>query len=164
MIKNLFIFLILFSIPSYGLDLLQANNAMNMDYSFEEIIYDDEIPIQISQGTIRRLDSSIVINIYSDFSEEYIINSTSILITDKDLNQTQEITLDQIHNPVIEILVNGIKSQSDQYGYELIDNFLIITNDRYKAELKFDNDHLTKITYVDDFNYKHVIKLNVVLG
>tara|TARA_B100000029_G_scaffold511626_1_gene606186 strand:+ start:7536 stop:8030 length:495 start_codon:yes stop_codon:yes gene_type:complete len=164
MIKNLFIVLILFSIPSYGLDLLQANNAMNMDYSFEEIIYDDEIPIQISQGTIRRLDSSIVINIYSDFSEEYIINSTSILITDKDLNQTQEITLDQIHNPVIEILVNGIKSQSDQYGYELIDNFLIITNDRYKAELKFDNDYLTKITYVDDFNYKHVIKLKVVLG
>ncbi len=154
----------MFSIPSYGLDLLQANNAMNMDYSFEEIIYDDEIPIQISQGTIRRLDSSIVINIYSDFSEEYIINSTSILITDKDLNQTQEITLDQIHNPVIEILVNGIKSQSDQYGYELIDNFLIITNDRYKAELKFDNDYLTKITYVDDFNYKHVIKLKVVLG
>ena len=72
--KTLLIFLGILTLDVNS-DIKLLAEALVKDYQFKEIVYENNIAIQESVGTIIRADNKLIVSISSPFSETYKVDA-----------------------------------------------------------------------------------------
>ena len=139
------------------------NNALTQNYSFvERSLSKSDLKIEESAGEILFNDPGLVVNITSPFKERYEVNKDIITIHDIDLEQSRKIKLEDVQSIFLNILLNGLKTESDIYLIKENDypNFMVVPLDDSSAiNFIFDQNNLSLIRYTDSLGIEHGIEL-----
>ena len=95
------IYLILFLLAPFNIDADELDvffTALNKDYLFNEIVYENEFAIQKSNGEIIKKMNQFEVHIKKPFEESYYVSETEIDHIDHDLDQKQTIPMDSINS------------------------------------------------------------------
>ena len=107
------IYLILFLLASLNIDADELDvlfEALNKNYIFNELVYENELAIQKSNGEIIKKTNQFEVHIKQPFEESYYVSETEIDHIDHDLNQKQTIPMNAINSPLIKAFFAANKS------------------------------------------------------
>jgi outer membrane lipoprotein-sorting protein len=139
------------------------NNALTQNYSFvERSLSKSDLKIEESAGEILFNNPGFIVNITSPFKERYEVNKDIITIHDIDLEQSRKIKLEDVQSIFLNILLNGLKTESDIYLIKENDypNFMVVPLDDSSAiNFIFDQNNLSLIRYTDSLGIEHGIEL-----
>lgn len=118
--------------------------------------------IDKSEGIIRRTPEGIMVKVNTPFKEKYELNSNEIIITDVELGQVSTIALNDFDkNPLIEVFVNGLNANSENYKLDFKENTILISSlldEGYnEIEVRFKDNNLYYLKYNDNLNIENLI-------
>ena len=163
--KFSFIFSILFCsvLIEANISIEHLNNELKKDYSFvERSLNQSDLKIESSQGKIIFDQSGISVMVISPFKENYRIEGTTMEIHDVYLDQKQLVDIKTSENFFLNILMNGIVENSDEYQVSINPNSIdIIASDANNVVNFFFNKNslLRLIKYKDSIGVEHGIEL-----
>ena len=163
--KFSFIFSILFfsALIEANISVEHLNNELKKDYFFvERSLNQSDIKIESSQGKIIFDRSGISVVVMSPFKENYRIEGTTMEIHDVYLDQKQLVDIKTSENFFLNILMNGIVENSDEYQVSINPNSIdIIASDANNVVNFFFNKNslLRLIKYKDSIGVEHGIEL-----
>ena len=108
-----------FSINADELDVLVE--ALNKNYLFNEIVYENELVIQKSNGEIIKKMNQFEVHINQPFEESYYVSEAEIEHVDHDLDQKQIIPMDAINSPLIKAFLSSKKMRNSVMGAFVVD-------------------------------------------
>ena len=164
--KFSFIFSILISstLIEANISVEHLNNELKKDYSFvERSLNQSDLKIESSQGKITFDESGVSVVVTSPFEENYRIEGSTMEIYDVYLDQKQVVDIKTSENFFLNILMNGILENSDEYQISLKPSSIdIIGNDENNIVNFFFNKNensLRLIKYKDSIGVEHGIEL-----
>ena len=163
--KFSFIFSILFcsALIEANISVEHLNNELKKDYSFiERSLNQSDLKIESSQGKIIFDQSGISVVVTSPFEENYRIEGSTMEIYDVYLDQMQVVDIRTSENFFLNILMNGIQENSDEYQISSnINSIDIIASDENNTVNFFfdENSLLRLIKYKDSIGVEHGIEL-----
>ena len=162
--KFSFIFSILFysALIEANISVEHLNNELKKDYSFvERSLNQSDLKIESSQGKIIFDQSGISVVVMSPFEENYRIEGSTMEIYDVYLDQKQLVDIRTNENFFLDILMNDIVENSDEYQVSINTNSIdIISSDENNTVNFFFNENsLRLIKYKDSIGVEHGIEL-----
>jgi len=154
--------LILFSLASFSINADELDvffEALNKNYLFNEIVYENELAIQKSNGEIIKKMNQFEVHIKQPFEESYYVSETEIDHIDHDLDQKQTIPMDSINSPLIKAFLSSTKKHLDELDIEIIDNLYLLTTETQTIEFLTKGKQLKKIILFDNLDYRNEITL-----
>ena len=159
----LFLFLLAsFSINADELDVLVE--ALNKNYLFNEIVYENELVIQKSNGEIIKKMNQFEVHINQPFEESYYVSEAEIEHVDHDLDQKQTIPMDSINSPLIKAFLSSKKKHLNKLDIEIIDNLYLLKTETQTIEFLTKGNQIKKIIFLDNLGYRHEITLSLKHG
>ena len=161
------IYLILFLLASLNIDANELDvlfEALNKNYIFNEIVYENELAIQKSNGEIIKKKNKFEVHIKQPFEESYYVSETEIDHIDHDLNQKQTIPMDAINSPLIKAFLSSTKKHLRKLDIEIIDNLYLLSTETQKIEFLTKGNQIKKIIFLDNLGYRHEITLALKHG
>ena len=161
------IYLILFLLASFNIDADELDvfiAALNKDYLFNEIVYENELAIQKSNGEIIKKMNQFEVHIKKPFEESYYVSETDIDHIDHDLDQKQTIPMDAINSPLIKAFLSSTKKHLNNLDIEIIDNLYLLRTETQTFEFLTKEDQIKKIIFLDNLGYRHEITLTLKHG
>tara|TARA_A100001015_G_scaffold319209_1_gene441407 strand:- start:152 stop:643 length:492 start_codon:yes stop_codon:yes gene_type:complete len=156
------IHLILFLLASLNINADELDiffEALNKNYLFNEIVYENELAIQKSNGEIIKKMNQFEVHIKQPFEESYYVSETEIDHIDHDLNQKQTIPMDAINSPLIKAFLSSTKKHFNKLDIEIIDNLYLLSTETQTIEFLTKDNHIKKIIFLDNLGYRHEITL-----
>ena len=141
------IYLILFLLASFNIDADELEvfiAALNKDYLFNEIVYENELAIQKSNGEIIKKMNKFEVHIKKPFEESYYVSETEIDHIDHDLDQKQTIPMDAINSPLIKAFLSSTKKHLNNLDIEIIDNLYLLRTETQTFEFLTKEDQIKK--------------------
>ena len=95
------IYLILYFLASFNVNADELDvffEALNKDYLFNEIVYENELAFEKSNGEIITKMNQFEVHIKQPFEESYYVSETKITHIDHDLDQKQTIPMQAINS------------------------------------------------------------------
>ena len=163
--KFSFIFSILFcsALIEANISVEHLNNELKKDYSFvERSLNQSDLKIESSQGKIIFDQSGISVFVMSPFKENYRIEGSTMEIYDVYLDQMQVVDIRTSENFFLNILMNGIMENSDEYQVSINTNSIdiIASDENNTVNFFFDENSLLRlIKYKDSIGVEHGIEL-----
>tara|TARA_S200000501_G_scaffold347438_1_gene361782 strand:+ start:431 stop:937 length:507 start_codon:yes stop_codon:yes gene_type:complete len=162
--KFLFIFSIFFcsELVKANISVEHLNNELKKDYSFiERSLNQSDLKIESSKGKIINDKSAISVLVKSPFEENYRIEGSTMEIYDVYLDQKHIVDFKTSDNFFLNILMNGIEENSEEYRVSINANSIdIISRDEEKTvNFLFNNNSLRLIKYRDSIGVEHGIEL-----
>ena len=163
--KFSFIFSILFcsALIEANISVEHLNNELKKDYSFiERSLNQSDLKIESSQGKIIFDQSGISVVVTSPFEENYRIEGSTMEIYDVYLDQMQVVDIRTSENFFLNILMNGIMENSDEYQVSINTNSIdiIASHENNTVNFFFDENSLLRlIKYKDSIGVEHGIEL-----
>ena len=163
--KFSFIFSILFysALIEANISVEHLNNELKKDYSFiERSLNQSDLKIESSQGKIIFDQSGILVVVTSPFEENYRIEGSTMEIYDVYLDQMQVVDIRTSENFFLNILMNGIMENSDEYQVSINTNSIdiIASDENNTVNFFFDENSLLRlIKYKDSIGVEHGIEL-----
>ena len=161
------IYLILFLLAPFNIDADELDvffAALNKDYLFNEIVYENELAIQKSNGEIIKKMNQFEVHIKKPFEESYYVSETEIDHIDHDLDQKQTIPMDAINSPLIKAFLSSTKKHLNNLDIEIIDNLYLLRTETQTFEFLTKEDQIKKIIFLDNLGYRHEITLTLKHG
>ena len=161
------IYLILFLLAPFNIDADELDvfiAALNKDYLFNEIVYENELAIQKSNGEIIKKMNQFEVHIKKPFEESYYVSETEIDHIDHDLDQKQTIPMDAINSPLIKAFLSSSKKHLNNLDIEIIDNLYLLRTETQTFEFLTKGDQIKKIIFLDNLGYRHEITLTLKDG
>jgi outer membrane lipoprotein-sorting protein len=161
------IYLILFLLAPFNIDADELDvffTALNKDYLFNEIVYENEFAIQKSNGEIIKKMNQFEVHIKKPFEESYYVSETEIDHIDHDLDQKQTIPMDAINSPLINAFLSSTKKHLNKLDIEIIDNLYLLRTETQTFEFLTKGDQIKKIIFLDNLGYRHEITLTLKHG
>ena len=161
------IYLILFLLAPFNIDADELDvfiAALNKDYLFNEIVYENELAIQKSNGEIIKKMNQFEVHIKKPFEESYYVSETEIDHIDHDLDQKQTIPMDAINSPLIKAFLSSSKKHLNNLDIEIIDNLYLLRTETQSFEFLTKGDQIKKIIFLDNLGYRHEITLTLKHG
>ena len=161
------IYLILFLLASLNIDADELDvlfEALNKNYIFNEIVYENELAIQKSNGEIIKKTNQLEVHIKQPFEESYYVSETEIDHIDHDLNQKQTIPMNAINSPLIKAFLSPTKAYLNKLDIEIIDNLYLLTTENQTIEFLTKGNQIKKIIFLDNLGYRHEITLALKHG
>ena len=155
-----FIFSILFfsALIKANITVEHLNNELKKDYSFvERSLNQSDLKIESSKGKIIFDQSGISVIVMSPFEENYRIEGSTMEIYDVYLDQKQVLDIKTSENFFLNILMNGIVEDSDEYQISINPNSIdIIGSDENNiVNFFFNENSLMLIKYKDTIGFEH---------
>ena len=162
--KFSFIFSILFcsALIEANISVEHLNNELKKDYSFiERSLNQSDLKIESSQGKIIFDQSGISVVVTSPFEENYRIEGSTMEIYDVYLDQMQVVDIRTSENFFLNILMNGIMENSDEYQVSINTNSIdiIASDENNTVNFFFNENSLKLIKYKDSIGVEHGIEL-----
>ena len=159
-----FAFSILFcsALIEANISIEHLNNELKKDYAFvERSLNQSNLKIESSQGKITFDESGVSVIVTSPFEENYRIEGSTMEIYDVYLDQKQVLDIKTNNNFFLNILMNGIEENSDEYQISINTNSInIIGSDENNIVNFFFNENLLRlIKYKDSIGVEHGIEL-----
>ena len=161
------IYLILFLLSSFNINADELDvffEALNKDYLFNEIVYENELAIQKSNGVIIKKMNQFEVHIKEPFEESYYVSETEINHIDHDLDQKQTIPMEAINSPLIKAFLSPTKTYLKNLNIEIIDNLYLLTTETQTIEFLTKGNQIKKIIFLDNLGYRHEIALALKHG
>ena len=161
------IYLILFLLSSFNINADELDvffEALNKDYLFNEIVYENELVIQKSNGVIIKKMNQFEVHIKQPFEESYFVSETEINHIDHDLDQKQTIPMEAINSPLIKAFLSPTKTYLKNLNIEIIDNLYLLTTETQTIEFLTKGNQIKKIIFLDNLGYRHEIALALKHG
>ena len=161
------IYLILFLSASFNIyadELDVFFEALNKNYLFNEIVYENELAIQKSNGEIIKKMNQFEVHIKQPFEESYYVSETEIDHIDHDLDQKQTIPMDSINSPLIKAFLSSTKKHLNKLDIEIIDNLYLLSTETQTIEFLTKGNQIKKIIFLDNLGYRHEITLSLKHG
>ena len=161
------IYLILFLLSSFNINADELDvffEALNKDYFFNEIVYENELAIQKSNGVIIKKMNQFEVHIKQPFEESYYVSETEINHIDHDLDQKQTIPMEAINSPLIKAFLSPTKTYLKNLNIEIIDNLYLLTTETQTIEFLTKGNQIKKIIFLDNLGYRHEIALALKHG
>ena len=156
---KIYLILFLFSLSINADELDIFFEALNKDYLFNEIVYENELAIQKSNGEIIKKMNQFEVHIKHPFKESYYVSETVVDHIDHDLNQKQTISTDAINSPLIKAFLSSTKNHLNKLDIEIIDNLYLLTTETQTIEFLTKSNQIKKIIFLDNLGYRHEITL-----
>ena len=165
--KFSFIFSILFcsALIKANISVEHLNNELKKDYSFvERSLNQSDLKIESSQGKIIFDQSGISVVVMSPFKENYRIEGSTMEIYDVYLDQTQIVDIKTSENFFLDILINGINENNDEYKVLINTNSVDIFSSNREDTINFffEDNLLRLIKYKDSIGVEHGIELTEI--
>ena len=160
-------YLILFLLSSFNINADELDvffEALNKDYLFNEIVYENELAIQKSNGVIIKKMNQFEVHIKQPFEESYYVSETEINHIDHDLDQKQTIPIEAINSPLIKAFLSPTKTYLKNLNIEIIDNLYLLTTETQTIEFLTKGNQIKKIIFLDNLGYRHEIALALKHG
>ena len=139
------------------------SSELKKNYSFvEKSLNQSDLKIQTSSGKILFDQAGVTVNVLTPFEENYRIEAGRIEIHDVFLDQKQIIEIDQLDNFFLNILMNGIDKNSEEYSISSINDAtieIISTKTSNSIQFSFIANKLNLIRYKDSIGVEHGIEL-----
>jgi hypothetical protein len=139
------------------------SSELKKNYSFiEKSLNQSDLKIQTSSGKILFDQAGVTVNILTPFEENYRVEAGRIEIHDVFLDQKQIIDIDQLDNFFLNILINGIDKNSEEYSISSINDAtieIISTQTSNSIQFSFIATKLNLIRYKDSIGVEHGIEL-----
>ncbi|MDC0443154.1 hypothetical protein OAM47_03240 [Gammaproteobacteria bacterium] len=139
------------------------SSELKKNYSFvEKSLNQSDLKIQTSSGKILFDQAGVTVNVLTPFKENYRIEAGRIEIHDVFLDQKQIIDIDQLDNFFLNILINGIDKNSEEYSISSINDAtieIISTKTSNSIQFSFIANKLNLIRYKDSIGVEHGIEL-----
>tara|TARA_B100000902_G_C27195975_1_gene856484 strand:+ start:573 stop:1082 length:510 start_codon:yes stop_codon:yes gene_type:complete len=136
---------------------------LKKNYSFVETsLNQSDLKIETSSGKILFDQAGLTVNVLTPFEENYRIEGGRIEIHDVFLDQKQIIEIDQLDNFFLNILMNGIDKNSEEYSISSINDTtieIISTKTSNSIQFSFIANKLNLIRYKDSIGVEHGIEL-----
>ena len=136
---------------------------LKKNYSFVETsLNQSDLKIETSSGKILFDQAGLTVNVLTPFEENYRIEGGRIEIHDVFLDQKQIIEIDQLDNFFLNILMNGIDKNSEEYSINSINDAtieIISTKTSNSIQFSFIANKLNLIRYKDSIGVEHGIEL-----
>jgi hypothetical protein len=136
---------------------------LKKNYSFVETsLNQSDLKIETSSGKILFDQAGLTVNVLTPFEENYRIEGGRIEIHDVFLDQKQIIDIDQLDNFFLNILINGIDKNSEEYSISSINDAtieIISTKTSNSIQFSFIANKLNLIRYKDSIGVEHGIEL-----
>ena len=161
------IYLILFLLSFFNINADELDvffEALNKDYLFNEIVYENELAIQKSNGVIIKKMNQFEVHIKQPFEESYYVSETEINHIDHDLDQKQTIPIEAINSPLIKAFLSPTKTYLKNLNIEIIDNLYLLTTETQTIEFLTKGNQIKKIIFLDNLGYRHEIALALKHG
>ena len=146
---------------SSSLDLLK--NELKKNYSFvERSLNQSDLKIETSTGKIFFDQAGVTVNVLTPFEENYRVENGNLEIHDLFLDQKQRVSIKEINSFFVNLLTDGVDSNSKNYKINHLNDALIeiIPNDGSSSiKFFFKNDNLVLIRYKDSIGIEHGIEL-----
>ena len=169
MIFRIFLIFYLLSVEVLADDSIASellNKVLKKNYQFiEKSLDQSELKIGSSSGKIFQDDKGMTVKILSPFEENYRLEGEFIEIHDLFLDQKQRVTIKEINSFFLNLLTDGVDSNSENYKINYINDALIeiIPNDGSSSiKFFFKNDNLALIRYKDSIGIEHGIELTQI--
>jgi len=169
MIARLFIplvFLFSVSLDAKSISTNLLNDQLKRNYSFiERSLNESEMQIGNSAGKILFKNDEVIIQVLTPFEENYRINKETIEIHDVFLDQKQTIEIDQINNFFLDLLIEGVDENSEDYSVRIIQDstIKIYENDSSSViNFIFTDNQLKLIRYTDSLGVEHGVELTLL--
>jgi len=159
--------LILFSLASFSINAEELDvffEALNKNYLFNEIVYENELAIQKSNGEIIKKMNQFEVHINQPFEESYYVSETEIDHIDHDLDQKQTIPIEAINSPLIKAFLSPTKAYLKKLNIEIIDNLYLLNTETQTIEFLTKGNQIKKIIFIDNLGYRHEITLTLKNG
>jgi len=162
--KFSFIFSILISstLIEANISVEHLNNELKKDYSFvERSLNQSDLKIESSQGKITFDESGVSVVVTSPFEENYRIEGSTMEIYDVYLDQKQVVDIKTSENFFLNILMNGIVENSDEYQISIKSSSIDIIRSEEDniVNFFFNENSLKLIKYKDSIGVEHGIEL-----
>ena len=138
--------------------------ALNKNYLFNEIVYENELAIQKSNGEIIKKINQFEVHIKQPFEESYYVSETEIDHIDHDLDQKQTFPIDSINSPLIRAFLSSTKKHLNALDIEIIDNLYLLSTETQTIEFLTKGNQIKKIIFLDNLGYRHEITLSLKHG
>ena len=166
MIFRIFLIFYLLSVEVLADDSIASellNKVLKKNYQFiEKSLDQSELKIGSSSGKIFQDDKGMTVKILSPFEENYRLEGDFIEIHDLFLDQKQRVKIKEMNSSFLNLLTDGVDSNSENYKINYINDALIeiIPNDGSSSiKFFFENDNLVLIRYRDSIGVEHGIEL-----
>lgn len=165
--KFSFIFSILISstLIEANISVEHLNNELKKDYFFvERSLNQSDLKIDSSQGKITFDESGVSVVVMSPFEENYRIEGSTMEIYDVYLDQTQIVDIKTSENFFLDILINGINENTDEYKVLINTNSVDIFSSNREDTINFffEDNLLRLIKYKDSIGVEHGIELTEI--
>lgn len=142
------------------------NKVLKKNYQFiEKSLDQSELKIGTSFGKIFHDEKGMTVKVLSPFEENYRLEGEFIEIHDLFLDQKQRISINEINSFFLNLLTDGVDSNSENYKINYINDALIeiVPNDGSSSiKFFFKNDNLALIRYKDSIGIEHGIELTQI--
>ena len=164
-LKSIFFFILVF----LSFDILASspvemfNNLINQNLSFtQKSLNSETVDLSISDGSVIRDKSSIVINIERPFRERYTLNNSSIEIYDFDFDQTKILSYKDIDNiTFIDILMKGINLDIANVKDISINSFKVVDSSSREIYIELTSADSFFIKFKDNMNIINLVKFKM---
>ena len=160
------VFLFSASLDATSISTNLLNDQLKRNYSFvERSLNESEMQIGNSAGKILFKNDEVIIQVLTPFEENYRINKETIEIHDVFLDQKQTIEIDQINNFFLDLLIEGVDEDSEDYSVRIIQDstIKIYENDSSSViSFLFTDNQLKLIRYTDSLGVEHGVELTLL--
>ena len=160
------VFLFSVSLDAKSISTNLLNDQLKRNYSFiERSLNESEMQIGNSAGKILFKNDEVIIQVLTPFEENYRINKETIEIHDVFLDQKQTIEIDQINNFFLDLLIEGVDEDSEDYSVRIIQDstIKIYENDSSSViSFLFIDNQLKLIRYTDSLGVEHGVELTLL--
>jgi hypothetical protein len=160
------VFLFSVSLDAKSISTNLLNDQLKRNYSFiERSLNESEMQIGNSAGKILFKNDEVIIQVLTPFEENYRINKETIEIHDVFLDQKQTIEIDQINNFFLDLLIEGVDEDSEDYSVRIIQDstIKIYENDSSSViNFIFTDNQLKLIRYTDSLGVEHGVELTLL--
>ena len=157
-----FIFLFSVFIDASSISTSLLNSQLKKNYSFfERSLSESEMRIDTSSGKIFFTNEEILIHVLSPFEENYRIYGDTIEIHDVFLDQTQVISIENLDNFFLNLLIDGIDENNSTYQVNIVDDAIEVMSFEQNnlVSFLFFKNKLELIRYTDSLGVEHGIEL-----
>lgn len=164
-LKSIFLFILVFlSFDIFASSPVEMfNSLINQNLLFtQKSLNSETVDLSISDGSVIRDNSSIIINIERPFRERYTLNNSSIEIYDFDFDQTKILSYKDIDNiTFLDILMKGINLDIANVKDISINSFKVVDSSSREIYIELISADSFFIKFKDNMNIINLVNFKV---
>ena len=164
-LKSIFLFILVFlSFDIFASSPVEMfNSLINKNLLFtQKSLNSETVDLSISDGSVIRDNSSIIINIERPYRERYTLNNSSIEIYDFDFDQTKTLSYKDIDNiTFLDILRKGINLDIANVKDISINSFKVVDSSSREIYIELISADSFFIKFKDNMNIINLVNFKV---